>query len=164
LKCEVHVTISIIFAIQNFMVMILKKYILLVLSILMLGTVLEAQQDPWTKSQLITPEALAQKLKSTGKDVPVILNFGVERNIKNAIEIGLVSSPKVAEKFKADAAKMDKKKETVIYCGCCTMENCPNVRNSFNKLKELGFKNIKVLNIPTDLNVDWIEKGYPMKQ
>ena len=88
----------------------------------------------------------------------------MERNIKNAIEIGLVSSPKVAEKFKLDAAKMDKKKETVIYCGCCTMENCPNVRNSFNKLKELGFMNIKVLNIPTDLNVDWIEKGYPMKQ
>jgi hypothetical protein len=144
--------------------MFIKKYILLVLSIVMLSAVVEAQQDPWTKNQLISPEALAQKLKATGKDVPVILNFGVERNIKNAIEIGLVSSPKIAEKFKVDAAKMDKKKETVIYCGCCTMENCPNVRNSFNKLKELGFTNIKVLNIPTDLNVDWIEKGYPMKQ
>ena len=157
-------TISFIFAIQNFKVMFIKKYILLLLSIVMLNAVSEAQQDPWAKNQLIAPEVLAQKLKGTGKDVPVILNFGVERNIKNAIEIGLVSSPKVAEKFKLDAAKMDKKKETVIYCGCCTMENCPNVRYSFNKLKELGFTNIKVLNIPTDLNVDWIEKGYPMKQ
>ncbi len=157
-------TNSLIFAFQNFKVMFIKKYILLVLSIVMLSAVVEAQQDPWTKNQLISPEALAQKLKAKGKDVPVILNFGVERNIKNAIEIGLVSSPKIAEKFKVDAAKMDKKKETVIYCGCCTMENCPNVRNSFNKLKELGFTNIKVLNIPTDLNVDWIEKGYPMKQ
>jgi len=144
--------------------MFLKKYIFLVISMFMLSNFSFAQQDPWTKNQLISPEALAQKLKSTGKELPVILNFGVERNIKNAIEIGLVSSPKVAEKLKLDAAKMDKKKETVIYCGCCTMENCPNVRNSFNKLKELGFTNIKVLNIPTDLNIDWIEKGYPMKQ
>jgi len=130
----------------------------------MMPMVVDAQQDPWTKNQLIAPMELAQKLKGSAEDIPVILNFGVERNIKNAIEVGLVSSPKVAEKFKLDAAKMDKKKETVIYCGCCTMENCPNVRNSFNKLKELGFTNIKVLNIPTDLNVDWIEKGYPMKQ
>jgi rhodanese-related sulfurtransferase len=141
-----------------------NKKLFLVLSFIVASLVSISQQDPWTKSQLITPEALVQKLKSTGKDLPVILNFGVERNIKNAIEIGLVSSPKVAEKFKNDAAKMDKKKETVIYCGCCTMENCPNVRNSFNKLKEIGFTNIKVLNIPTDLNADWIEKGYPMKQ
>jgi hypothetical protein len=144
--------------------MYIIKYVLLVLSLLMMPMVVDAQQDPWTKNQLIAPMELAQKLKGSAEDIPVILNFGVERNIKNAIEVGLVSSPKVAEKFKLDAAKMDKKKETVIYCGCCTMENCPNVRNSFNKLKELGFTNIKVLNIPTDLNVDWIEKGYPMKQ
>lgn len=135
----------------------------LVVSILLMSVFASAQQDPWTKSQLLAPDVLAKKFTSNAKDIPLILNFGVERNIKNAVEVGLVSSPKVFEKFKTDAAKMDKNRETVIYCGCCTMENCPNVRASYIKLKELGFKNVKVLNIITDLNLDWIEKGYPMR-
>ncbi len=51
----------------------------------------------------------------------------------------------------------------VVYCGCCTAQNCPNIRPSFAYLKEQGFTNVRLLDIETGLYPDWVDKGYPME-
>ena len=53
--------------------------------------------------------------------------------------------------------------EIIIYCGCCPLVRCPNVRPAFRKLKGLGYTNIKVLQLNTNLHTDWVEKGYPIE-
>jgi thiosulfate/3-mercaptopyruvate sulfurtransferase len=63
--------------------------------------------------------------------------------------------------MKAWAATLPKTTNVVIYCGCCPMERCPNVRPAFTALRELGLAKLRVLILPTSFEVDWAEKGYP---
>ncbi len=53
-------------------------------------------------------------------------------------------------------------KEIVIYCGCCPLSGCPNIEPAYRKLEEMKFSNFKILDLPQDLQEDWIDKGYPM--
>jgi thiosulfate/3-mercaptopyruvate sulfurtransferase len=52
----------------------------------------------------------------------------------------------------------------VIYCGCCPMEKCPNIRPAFTALRGLGFTSLRVLILPTSFAVDWAEKGLPYEK
>jgi thiosulfate/3-mercaptopyruvate sulfurtransferase len=52
--------------------------------------------------------------------------------------------------------------EIVIYCGCCPWDHCPNIRPAFQALKEMGFSNLKVLDIPENLAADWAAQGFPI--
>jgi thiosulfate/3-mercaptopyruvate sulfurtransferase len=60
-------------------------------------------------------------------------------------------------------AKAARDKEVIIYCGCCPFRRCPNIRPAFELLKKMKFTNLKLLNLPTGLNEDWIHKGYPLE-
>ena len=121
-----------------------------------------AQPNSFTKNQLIDPLELANSLKANTANQLLILNMGVERNIKNAVEIGIVSSPSKYKKLQEELAKHKKDKQVVIYCGCCKLEDCPNVPLAYSKIRELGFNNVRILNMVTGLNEDWIDKGFPM--
>jgi thiosulfate/3-mercaptopyruvate sulfurtransferase len=122
-----------------------------------------AQQDPWKKEQVMPTATLASKIQSKSKDLPFIINVGPMGNIKTAISIGSANTEAGIGKLKLTAASLDKNKTVVLYCGCCTYSNCPNIRPAFKELESLGFKNVKVLNIPEGLTPDWIGKGYPME-
>jgi thiosulfate/3-mercaptopyruvate sulfurtransferase len=50
----------------------------------------------------------------------------------------------------------------VFYCGCCPFNHCPNVRPAFKVLKQMGFTNFKLLNLPENLKVNWINIGGQM--
>ncbi len=43
----------------------------------------------------------------------------------------------------------------------CTIANCPNIRPAFSLLNEMKFTNHKLLDIPKNIKVDWIDKGFP---
>ena len=58
-------------------------------------------------------------------------------------------------------ANLPKNADIVLYCGCCPMDRCPNIRPAYSALRELGFQHVRVLNIPTNMHVDWFGKGYP---
>jgi rhodanese-related sulfurtransferase len=58
-------------------------------------------------------------------------------------------------------SKFPRNQEIVIYCGCCPWNDCPNIRPAFQTLKEMGFTNLKVLDIPERLGTDWTAKGFP---
>jgi hypothetical protein len=117
---------------------------------------------PWTDGQLIEPSALVTILKDPGSSSPLILNIGAVEDIKGATHIGAVSNAKNLEKLKNSVAGVPKNRTMIIYCGCCPFAKCPNIRPAFIALKKMGFTNVKVLDLSTNLKTDWIAKGYPL--
>jgi hypothetical protein len=122
----------------------------------------QAQQEPWKKEQVMPTATLAARIQS-GKEIPVILNVGPMDNIKTALRVGATNTDEGIAKLKTTVAGLDKNKEVVIYCGCCTYSNCPNIRPAFKAMEDWGFKKVRVLNIPEGIKPDWSGKGYPME-
>ena len=119
--------------------------------------------NPWTEKQLKDPAVLAAAIADPKAPRPLIFNIGPVQQIKGAIAIGPATKPDNLEKLKQQLAKLPKDKEVIIYCGCCPYSRCPNVRPAFELLQKLKFKNAKLLNLPSNLNDDWISKGYPLE-
>lgn len=120
-----------------------------------------ASPVPWAESELLAPATLARDVKSHGR-LPLVFNIGFMEDIKGATHIGPVSRAEGMEKFKKTLDTLPKTTEIVIYCGCCPLYKCPNVRPAYLELKKAGFKNIKVLNLTTNLKTNWIGMGYPL--
>jgi hypothetical protein len=120
-----------------------------------------ADLNPWTSSELLEPAVLASQLTSGGNHA-MILNIGKVEDIKGATHIGPVSSAENLDKLKKVVASLPKNAGLVIYCGCCPFAKCPNIRPAFTTLKKMGFTNIKVLDIPVNLETNWTSKGYPL--
>ena len=119
--------------------------------------------ESWTDKQLKDPAALAATLADPKAPQPVIFNIGPVQQIKSAIAIGPTKSQANLDKLKQQLAKLPRDKEVIIYCGCCPFSRCPNVRPAFKLLLKMKFKNGKLLNLPSNLNDDWISRGYPME-
>lgn len=120
------------------------------------------KKDNWTKKDLIEPSALAAILANPKTNQPKIFNIGVVDNIQGAVNLGGVSKKENLEKFETALSKLPKSTFIVVYCGCCPFERCPNIRPAVNMLKTMGYTNGKLLNLPTNLKQNWIDKGYPL--
>lgn len=121
------------------------------------------QQEPIKKEQSISTAELAKKITDPKAVKPVIFNVGPVDQIKGAIKVGAVSTEEYFVKFKNEVAKVGKDKEVVVYCGCCSSQNCPNIRPAIKYLTESGYKKAKVLDIPTGIKEDWVQKDYPVE-
>src|ERR1700722_16176475 len=126
----------------------------------------EPASDPWAARELLQPAELAQGIQS-GK-APIVLSVAFPvlykgRHIVHAINAGLTSKPEGIEALKTAVAKLPKDADLVIYCGCCPMVKCPNIRPAYRTLKELGFPHGRVLSLPTNLHTDWVSKDYPFE-
>ncbi|MBS1525836.1 MAG: rhodanese-like domain-containing protein [Bacteroidetes bacterium] len=120
--------------------------------------------NPWTQDQLLAPATLGEQLKAN-KPHALILNIGKVEDIKNAKHIGAANQKENLDKLTKEVSPLPRNTELIIYCGCCPLATkCPNVRPAFLELKRLGFTNIRVLNLPTNLQTDWISKGYPLAE
>lgn len=116
----------------------------------------------WRAKDLINPSDLAEILTNKNNKRPVIFNIGVVEDIKGAKRLGAANKKDNLEKLKDNLNILPKNTAVVIYCGCCPFEKCPNIRPAFTLLKDMGFSNGKLLNIPVNLQQNWINKGYPM--
>ena len=136
-----------------------QRTLLLVLFFLC-GFLVQAQKEPnWTKEQLLEPADLNAVLKN-GKDLPVIISVGPGASIPYSVGMGMTNDPANLEKIKQYLGTLPKNSSIVLYCGCCPFEHCPNVRPAINVLQQLQFTQYKLLNLPTNLKKDWIDKGY----
>jgi thiosulfate/3-mercaptopyruvate sulfurtransferase len=121
--------------------------------------------DPWPKSAIVEPADLAEALRSAATKPSVIcVAFPVlyrSKHITHAVFAGPGNRPEGIEALKKAVAGMAKDSDLVVYCGCCPMTRCPNVRPAFRALKDMGFTRVRVLNLPTNTAADWYEKGYP---
>jgi thiosulfate/3-mercaptopyruvate sulfurtransferase len=107
---------------------------------------------------------LAQAIQSN--HAPIILSAAFPvlyrgRHILHAINAGPTSKPEGIEALKKAVANLPKDADIVIYCGCCPMVKCPNIRPAYRTLKELGFTRVRVLSLATNLHEDWVSKNYP---
>jgi len=124
-----------------------------------------ADSDPWTKEQTIQAVDLAKEMEST-KTAPTVVFVGFRRlyasgHIKGAQYHGTAGNEEGLKELTAWATSMPRTTNLLIYCGCCPMERCPNIRSAFKALQDLGFKNLRVLLLPTDFATDWAGKGLP---
>lgn len=142
-----------------------SKYLLAALAIVAGVTVFLSFQkkDTWSQNQLMQPAELAEKLKE-GDSKTMIFNIGPSGKIKNSILIGSTQDQENLDALKKKLSATPKNTEVVVYCGCCPFQNCPNIRPAMAMLNDMKFTNAKLLNLSTNLKVDWIEKGYPMQK
>lgn len=118
--------------------------------------------SPWKPAELMEAGELNYNISE--KKAPVIFNIGSVEDIKGAIHIGSVNEPANLEKLKSTVASRSKNTEMVIYCGCCPFGKCPNVRPAYNALKQMGYTNIRVLNLYVNLRNNWTAEGYPLEK
>ena len=138
-------------------------FVALTLVLLSVSAFNKKQTEPWTPDQLMQPEKLATILNDSAAVKPLIISIGPVDLIKGAIETGPANEKKNLKSLKNLLSKEDRKREIVIYCGCCPFKDCPNIRPAFSLLTEMKFNNRKLLNLPNNLKVDWINHGYPMQ-
>jgi len=122
------------------------------------------ENDPWTPQQLLAPADLAKTLNNPKSPQPVIFSIGMQAIVKGSIDIGPVMMKENLNLLKQKLEKLQKNSQIVVYCGCCPFSRCPNVRPAMELLKTMQFTNYKLLNLPQNVKVDWIDKGYPMNQ
>lgn len=123
----------------------------------------------WKDARQISPAELAKKLSGPAAGRPVVLQVGFEvlyqgAHIPGAIFAGPASTVEGAARLRAEAARLSRDKEVVIYCGCCPWEKCPNVHPAYDKLRKMGFSKLVVLLIPQDFAHDWIGAGFPVQR
>jgi len=124
----------------------------------------QSKQEPWRPDQLMAPKVLADKITSNQGHNVLILSVGPDAVIKGSVDIGPAQDAEHIGKLKAQLKNAPKDKEIVIYCGCCPFNKCPNIRPAFTALNEMGFKNAKLLDIPKNIKVDWLDKDYPTNE
>ncbi|HLJ45687.1 MAG TPA: rhodanese-like domain-containing protein [Bryobacteraceae bacterium] len=118
----------------------------------------------WTKSEIVEPAALAKEVQSAKPPAVICVAFPVlyrAKHIVHAVLAGPGLKPEGLADLKKAVANLPKDADIVIYCGCCPMEKCPNIRPAYRTLKELGFTHVRVLDIPTNMHTDWYMKNYP---
>ncbi len=115
-------------------------------------------------SARIQPARLAAMIRSG--HTPTILQVGFttlfqEAHIKGAIHAGPAVSDSGMTLLRNTVARFNRHSLLVIYCGCCPWPKCPNIRPAFEQLRKMGFTNVKVVYIPHNFGVDWINRGFP---
>ena len=129
------------------------------------ATSTHADTDPWTKAQTVQPADLVKELANPN-GAPTVICVGFRRlysaaHIQGAQYHGTAGNDEGLKELTAWAAEIPRSTNLVIYCGCCPMERCPNIRPAFKALQELGFKNLRVLLLQQDFATDWVDKGFP---
>ena len=127
------------------------------------GYIVTDVSTPWVAKEIIAPEELIKLMNNKTGEQPLVLNIGFAGNIKNAKEIGSANETDGIKKLKLALRTLAKNKLIVFYCGCCPYNHCPNIRPAFQIFKQMGFTNFKLLDLPENLKVNWINKGFPMK-
>jgi rhodanese-related sulfurtransferase len=122
---------------------------------------------PWTSSDLIAPAQLNSELPAVKAGKIILIQVGFHMmyqmgHIPGSKYAGPAARPEGLEALKKLVAKLPRNQKIVIYCGCCPWDDCPNIRPAFLTLKEMGFTNFKLLDIPDRLGSDWTAKGFPI--
>jgi thiosulfate/3-mercaptopyruvate sulfurtransferase len=85
-------------------------------------------------------------------------------HIPGAVLYGAASEPGAIAALTAWAQPQPRTSNIVIYCGCCPLAYCPNLRPAYKALADMGFTRVRVLILPENFGTDWLEKGYPVER
>jgi hypothetical protein len=127
-------------------------------------------RDPWTASQIVQPAELVKELNGVPPtERPIVVCVGMRTYFKaahvpGAVLHGPAMLPAGLDDLKKWAEGLSRKANLVVYCGCCPLSGCPNLRPGFLVLREMGFQHLRVLTVPNSFATDWVEKGYPVER
>ena len=112
-------------------------------------------------------EELVSILKSAKGPKPLIIQVGfrvlyLQAHIPGSEFIGPASSTDSIRKLRNLVEALPRTQSIVLYCGCCPWDQCPNIKPSYKELRDMGFKNVKVLYIAHNFGREWVEKDYPV--
>jgi thiosulfate/3-mercaptopyruvate sulfurtransferase len=125
---------------------------------------------PWTNADTVGPAALVSELtRASGADKPVVVCTAQAflyrtGHVPSALLHGPASTEQGLNELKKWAQGLSRSTNLVVYCGCCPLDHCPNLRPAFQALREMGFTRLRVLVLPNTFRVDWVEKGYPVEK
>lgn len=124
-------------------------------------------EDPWTLKQTVQPADFVKELQQEKDPYPTVIYVGVKTlyegaHIPGAAFYGPGSTEQGLAELRKFASTLPKNSDVVLYCGCCPLEKCPNLRPAFTALKDIGFARLRVLILPTSFNTDWVEQGLPV--
>jgi hypothetical protein len=133
--------------------------------VISLAAFADSTKPPWSDSQTVQPTALNKELADP-KTAPAVFFVGFGRlytagHIKGAQFHGTAGSDEGLRQLHSWAESLPRGMNLVVYCGCCPMERCPNIRPAFAMLRDMGFAKIRVLILPNDFSKDWADKGLP---
>jgi 3-mercaptopyruvate sulfurtransferase SseA len=122
---------------------------------------------PWTPSDLLAAAQLNSQLSAVKAGKIVLIQVGFLTmykmgHIPGSEYAGAASKAEGLAALKKLVANLPRNQEIIIYCGCCPWDDCPNIRPAYRALKEMGFSNLKVLDIPERLGTDWTARGFPI--
>lgn len=120
--------------------------------------------EPWTIGQTVQTTDLVKEL--AGKSAPTVLFVGFERlynagRIKGAQFHGAGNNADGLAEIRKWAEPLPRSTNLVIYCGCCPIGKCPNIRPAYALLHDMGFTKFRVLILPTSFAVDWVGHDLP---
>jgi thiosulfate/3-mercaptopyruvate sulfurtransferase len=127
----------------------------------------DAPVDPWSASQTVQPADFAKELADAKSgDQPTVVCVAphamfIGGHIHGALYYGPGGSADGIADLKKWAESEKRSTNIVIYCGCCPMERCPNLRPAFVALRDMGFTHVRALVIPANFYTDWVQPGYP---
>lgn len=126
-----------------------------------------AQKAANFASALLAPAQLAKQLKEPKASRPIVLQVGFlalyrGAHIPGALYAGPASRPEGLTALRKAAARLPRDREVVIYCGCCPLNECPNIHPAYAALRSMGFRRVRVLELPQDFAHDWVAKGLPV--
>jgi thiosulfate/3-mercaptopyruvate sulfurtransferase len=128
----------------------------------------QAQSEPWTVSETVEPADLVKELSDPNPaNRPVVACVGFRflydgGHIPGASFHGPGSKDEGLADLKNWAQGLPRSSSVVLYCGCCPLDRCPNLRPAFTALHDSGFARLRVLLLPTNFGTDWAGKGYPV--
>jgi len=131
------------------------------------GAATDSPSDPWTAVQTVQPADLAKELSdSKGAGKPKVVCVAPRAlyeggHITGALYHGPGSTAQGIDDLKKWAQPVPRSANIVIYCGCCPLDHCPNLRPAFVALRDMGFTHLRALIIPTNFYTDWVKPGYP---
>ena len=123
--------------------------------------------DPWNSDQLIQPQQLATELAGPADSKPRVVCVGFKflyesGHVPGSAFYGPTREAAKLHDLQTAAKAWPRGHEIVIYCGCCPLKQCPNVRPAFAALKAMGFTRLRLLDLETDFRTDW--KGLPVEK
>ena len=116
---------------------------------------------------LVQPTELAAQLAAKGP-APAVFMVGPNvlyrsRHIPGSVFAGPGQNEAGLAMLKAEAGKLARDREVVVYCGCCPWDRCPNVKPAVALLKQMGFAKAKALYLATGFKADWLDQEHPAK-
>lgn len=124
-------------------------------------------EEPWNEAEALQPSDLV-KLLGDATTAPVVVYVGFKPlyrpgHIPGAPLHGPASDSQGLDDLRRWAERISRSTMVVIYCGCCPLDKCPNVRPAFSLLRKMGFTNLHVLKLPTSFAADWVDKAFPLE-